>query len=1134
MTGVACAAPVRFEIAAQKAPDALREFTQQSEMQVLYGEQLDGVETPAVTGTMEPAEALNLLLRDTGYVAAQTTDRNFVISPSRKSGRAIGALSGTILKADGGSADGILVQVGGSRRRVRTDYNGDFVFRSLPVGSYTLVVTAEGYQTMHITNLTVQNGREINLGSETLRRAADYTEMQPVVVRGRTDHVAELDSYVVEGFRTQPFAMGNMDIPRTIDDVQPYYIFDSATIDMSGAVSVDDFLKQRLTMNTTVQSANQVSGASSGAAPTLDGNVSSINLRGVGADKTLVLVNGRRMAGVLRGTGNESQPDLNGIPLSAIDRIEVLPSSASGIYGGSAMGGVINVILKRDYQGGEIRVGYDNYFDADAPTRRLAMNYGMSLEDGRTHVSVSAAWSDTDPLRLQDIAPLFRRNIDIIQENSPGYVSSSATPWPGALPNIIQYFASRYGPLYFKDGTPLGSEITYVPAGTSPDTSPEELAAALLANAGQWNYDLPPTSQQPTGLYRTIGNEIETTSLQASIRREMTPWLELNAGFSYNRNDAFQPLTSTSQVIVPAESVINPFNSRVYIWMPDDYESPGDTSSISQSVTLGGLLNLPGGWTGLVDYTWSENTFEYLWISIDGTARTNDLLSGDLNPFVDSIMYQVDHRKYYSPQTYSGSNSLHDLSVRAAGGLPELPWGQANLTVGAEYRASRSPERKSSLEYPITTENNFNSTYFAREAETFAGYLETAVPLVKTDWLPGLYDLELQLSGRTEHYRVDAGTVSMGERPNADPPYSYYTGPTLDGEPYFTKATYDSHNYTVGFKYSPVKELSFRASQATAFLPPTPSQLVRNPIPNTYPSNVFDPVTQTQVSVQTVSGGNPNLTPQNSRSLNLGVIWEPSWEALRGLRLNLEHYTIDQFDAIGSLSAQAIVDLAEQWPDRITRDAGGMITLVDTSSLNLYRRTTEGWDISASYDLRTPFGQFQLIGAQSIIDHLVTQTSLTTPAVDRAGFPNEPNGAARYKSNLSVNWAWRQWSAGWTTRYFGAYKQYAAVGSSYYSDSPTSYSRRYVRAGGREVIPSQTFHDMFVGYTFGPARDGSETGLGGVGRRLLDGLSVQVNVRNVFDTVPRLDPYYDTSFYLSPFGGVQDMRSYSLTVKKAF
>src|SRR5690606_25200474 len=156
------------------------------------------------------------------------------------------------------------------------------------------------------------------------------------------------DQVVVQGERekSQSFSGANLDIERTIDDHQPYYIFDSRTIEQSGAGSVEQFLKQRLTMNAVGQTNAMMAGSDVNS---VLGNSSTINLRGLGTDKTLILVNGRRRPGV---TWNiEYQPDLNGIPLSAIDRMEVLPSSASGIYGGSAIGGVVNVILKRDYTG---------------------------------------------------------------------------------------------------------------------------------------------------------------------------------------------------------------------------------------------------------------------------------------------------------------------------------------------------------------------------------------------------------------------------------------------------------------------------------------------------------------------------------------------------------------------------------------------------------------------------------------------------------------------------------------------------------------------------------------------------------------------------------------------------------------
>src|SRR5690606_33426756 len=109
-------------------------------------------------------------------------------------------------------------------------------------------------------------------------------------------------------------------------------------------------------------------------------------------------------------------------------------------------------------------------------------------------------------------------------------------------------------------------------------------------------------------------------------------------------------------------------------------------------------------------------------------------------------------------------------------------------------------------------------------------------------------------------------------------------------------------------KYQPIQELTFRVSRATAFLPPSPAQLISNERPSSFPTAwVNDPVTGAQlVPVHTLDGGNPGLSPQSSRSFNAGLIWEPREGAARGFRFNAEYYRITQFDAIFALGAQRI------------------------------------------------------------------------------------------------------------------------------------------------------------------------------------------------------------------------------------
>src|SRR5690606_21977469 len=137
----------------------------------------------------------------------------------------------------------------------------------------------------------------------------------------------------------------NADIERSENDIQPYAVFAREDIERSMAVNIEEFLGTRLPMNQTrgTASRNEPGNAA--------GNRSKFDLRGLGPGQTLILVNGRRAPGVslARTSSNLDQADLNGIPISAVQRIEVLPATASGIYGGGATGGVINVVLRKDY-----------------------------------------------------------------------------------------------------------------------------------------------------------------------------------------------------------------------------------------------------------------------------------------------------------------------------------------------------------------------------------------------------------------------------------------------------------------------------------------------------------------------------------------------------------------------------------------------------------------------------------------------------------------------------------------------------------------------------------------------------------------------------------------------------------------
>lgn len=426
-------------------------------------------------------------------------------------------------------------------------------------------------------------------------------------------------------------AITNVDIKRTENDVQPYYILDSKMIEKSGATNVEDFLKQRLTMNTTFVSNSQVRAESNG----LNNTNSTINLRGLGANETLILIDGRRVAGVsLKEV--YAQPDINGISLSSIERIEVLPSSASAIYGGAAIGGVVNIILKKNFQGGDVGVTYENVTEGDVPQRTINATYGFSLEGGKSRIMLSGHYHDGSALRQEDRLKLFQRGISTILKNSPSYLYNEFFPFYGATPNISGLGTN----LTLLDGTPLNSSITWIPSGADSST---DLTAGLLQNAGTYNLNLAP-GVGTFGLQSVIGvGSPLTKSVSMSIRREFSERLDafVDVSVQSNASRGYTNSIASSSFFIPAGTPTNPFREDVFLTSPSAQRFGLGSESLTRSATIGLVARLPGSWSSELDYTVSRNAFSFANDSPDsaGGQFSTDLLSGGLDLFVDTLAH---------------------------------------------------------------------------------------------------------------------------------------------------------------------------------------------------------------------------------------------------------------------------------------------------------------------------------------------------------------------------------------------------------------------------------------------------------------------------------------------------------------
>jgi len=892
------------------------------------------------------------------------------------------------------------------------------------------------------------------------------------------DQVLELEAFEVSGDRVERTAYeGNMDLLRTEYDVQPYSIIGREMIVRSGATTVEDLLKQQLTMSTSFSSSAQNATGSMGSA-------SSFSLRGLSASETLILINGRRVAGVGRGRNSEAgdQPDLNGIPLSAIERIEVLPASASAIYGSSAVGGVINVILRQDYSGHELNTRYETTDDGHASIETVNWTSNFQFEGGRTQLLLSAQYQDTRALygHQRDFQ---RKGRQQILENDPAALYGTPDtrgnpPW-GSLVNI----RSRNGSPLFGPGS---SYFTHIPVGYRGWQL--DGLQPLIDNQGTYNLDL------ARGLVSGFTSDIEliganrSKSINLSGSREMTDKLKFffDGGYSHSEQSPYDSWYGARTVRLYADSPSNPFGQEVSITYPIRNVDRESTSEVNTTIraeraAAGFEYVFSGGWRVFGNYSWSHSVNHHQYQTVHGTPSRDDASrSGELNVLRDTTSFptMIDQ---YSGMLHSISNAWSSDATLRAGGEFGQWWyaGPITLANGIERRELRSSGIAGN-----STNLHPPPTYRRQQISSF--YTEATVPLVaahqrRRGWL---HSAELQLAARHERFNVE----TVGSK-------------------------YDTTVPTFGMRYLPVRELILRASYGKGFRAPTYGQLTPSTL-STRLSTLTDPRRGGEtVELYPFTGGNPDITPETSRNLNVGLVWSPP--QLQGLRLSADYYQIEKRNNITSPNTQAMIDEEDLFPGRIVRAAPepgdpygvGPITEIHAHVMNMLKMETAGLDLGARYLWQTGnFGDFDFSVNATLSEYYRTQTSLTSGVLNRKGIPSY-SGPLDRRINGSFVWSRRSWHIGWASQYYSGYRI-----------NPTSTAQ--IRRQGGPRVTSQIYHDMFVRYRVS-AR----------GKRFVEGLEMTLGVKNVFDKAPPTD--MSRSYYYSTFGDPRLRRIYA-NVKKTF
>jgi outer membrane receptor protein involved in Fe transport len=1020
-----------------------------------------------------------------------------------------GTVTGSLSRMDSNKpAANVTVTIRETGQTTITDEKGRYSFPSVLPGTYTLIAMGEGYGRTRITDVVVRPGHELSLSREAIvSRSSNQepVELEDYIVSAKkNDGVTELDIYEVRDRRITPFSTANLDLMRARDDVLPFNTFSERDIEVSGATDLADFLRTRIPQNFAQQLSPQETVQAFGAPPSTGTPQATTLLRGIdlrrwGQKETVILVNGLRLPLRYSGDALDSPTSSNfagdyaNIPLASIERIELLSSAASAIYGANATGGVINIITKQNYAGGQVAVNYSDYQKASAPSRSVNLNYGRPLGRG-FQLTVSASYSEAAAMTTEDVADVtilrWRR---LLQEREPARLTRFAVL--GATPNI-----SGYG-LW----TPGVTGRTSVPDGYRGSATGD--ITPFLTRKELVNFDLPEGSSTfRISKKAPLGLDTRATTYSVGVSKAFRDDWRFSTEVQSMRSEGWMASPSyLGGIFVPANVPTNPFGIGVSVSFDDPRLSvPGlGARYVRRSDRLD--LSLRGkiaAWQTVLAFNLTrdiEENSKGSYAAPVGGFR-NALLAGTYNPFVDMRAVSPGAPGFYDEANIqhrdSGSKARGALvTLRASGPIWTLPAGDILLTTGLEhnyanlhhtYVINTVTNNRTGARYDMqpgdfgySFGSGWNSTIDSPGTiynfDNQSAYAEVSVPLLnQAQRVPLINKLEVHGSGRLSRFKRKS--------------YRAYTEPRV---PIYEKSPV-TDNYSAGIRYDVTPNIAFRASRSIGYVYPQLGTFSNDTVQFPFPVNdrrrndEFVMLTPDMFSI----GGNPDIKPETTTSTNFGVILTPQW--MKGLRVSIDYLSNIRDDAIELLFPQTYLDyetidprmgarISRGTPEPGAPNGVGPITFVDARYINLFQITNRAADFRIEYtreDVQNGRLIIALEGTKNI--SFKRQTSAGVPAIELLNDPTLSDGV-RWGGNLQLRWEGRRWTFGWAARYL---------------DSLLVNPVDFV-AQGAQSTDSAIDHDAYANWRLPDPMDSARFSW------LLSDMSLSFGVKNVFDRTPR-------------------------------
>ncbi|MEO8279519.1 MAG: TonB-dependent receptor [Ideonella sp.] len=827
-------------------------------------------------------------------------------------------------------------------------------------------------------------------------------------------------------------------IKRTVDNESalPITILKIDELREAGVTSVEGIVQMLTSSQSSAGSSNSIGSSTGGA--------SFANLRGLGTNKTLILLNGRRVAAFAFGV---NAVDLNAIPFAVIESVEVLRDGASAIYGTDAIGGVINFITKRNFKGGSVAIEANRPIEKGGRSERASATIGFGdLDKDGVNFWVSFDTQNQDRLRALDRD--FSKS-GIIP--SRGVSGSSGTTFPGN-------FTQNAG----LNGKPVSGNIT-APGCQAPLSVVNPTNPALCIFDFSATIDtIPDVSQQTVASrfnFKVLKDSIFSAEFMSTDNRNVSRVApDPVSNIVINPGNPFFPTTYPN--VDPTKSV-----TAGWRMVP---AGPRTNESLSNAQRM--VLDLSGTVAGSYDYRlgyfFTTNTASDG--AIDGYVNAPfvraQVAAGNINPFADATPAQlaIIQQAKRAGTFATAQGTTQGIDMRLGGELFSLPGGRAAASIGAEFRKENYLYDTDDAVVAAIPSAGRSAYHVGGSRDVKALTLEMLLPITK--------QIEIQLAGRYDNYS-DAG---------------------------------NTFNPKVGLRYQPFKQLVLRTSYNTGFKAPTLDDLYGPQSVTFAPGASDDPLLcpggvadaskggiasrDCGQQVQVQNGGNPKLKPEKSKTFSLGFAAEP----ISNLTFSMDYWNIKLKEQINAIDQVSIINdpaayaalyvrcnqLSATAQAELQRCGGGnvnsnAIAYLITTLNNLGKVSTSGVDLAAGYTMAMgSMGTVGLDWAGTWVRSYKYQNSPTDPLKENVGVFIDSSPVFRWQHFISANWTFGKYSSRLGIRHKTGYLD---------QNSPAT------------VVGGPAFYQKVDSYTL---VDLSFTA------KPTKGLTLTAGIRNLFDTDP--------------------------------